>query len=156
MALSFKTTAETVKWCSGSSSFHVILIFFVFNTSIVTDQPKTLQEVAKSCADKDGPQSPSSSPDKHHLSLAEAAKVYEDAAGPSQSKFEQVEKVTGEEEERNVLQVNTMTLLHVVLKTRLSKQNCRMQNAFLGGGGGLFVKQLLYFTMFKTIFNKYF
>lgn len=67
-------------------------------------KPQTLEQVAKSCASEDGPKSPNSSPDKHHLSLAEAAKVYEDHVHPS-SKLQQVEVVTGEEEERNVLQV---------------------------------------------------
>ncbi|KXJ09968.1 ran-binding protein 3 [Exaiptasia diaphana] len=72
----------------------------------VDKEPKTLEQVAKSCVNEDGPKSPTSSPDKHHLSLAEAAKVYEDTAVPSKSKLEHVEVVTGEEEERNVLKVN--------------------------------------------------
>lgn len=85
--------------------------FIIFHYIPAEDEPKTLEQVAKSCANEDGTNSPSSSPDKQQLSLAEAAKVYEDTANPSKSKLEQVEVVTGEEEEKNVLKVQICTLL---------------------------------------------
>lgn len=85
--------------------------------SVADIEPKTLQQVAKSCENEEGPKSQtSSSPDKQQLSLAEAAKVYEDAAVPSKSKLEEVEVVTGEEEERNVLKVKICVVVYVNIK----------------------------------------
>jgi hypothetical protein len=68
--------------------------------------PKTLAEVAKECADKDGPKSPDNSPEKQQLTLAEAAIVYQEKVTPCKSQLEQVEVVTGEEKERNVMHVS--------------------------------------------------
>ena len=76
--------------------------------------PKTLAEVAQNASDAQESQSPN----KHssHQTLAEAAMAYDqEHTGPS--KAEQLSKitvVTGEEEERNVLQVSiigTKTLM---------------------------------------------
>lgn len=68
-------------------------------------EPKTLAEVAKACADKEGPDIPSASPDKQQMTLAEAANVYQKMT-PCKSQLEEVEVVTGEEKERNVMQVS--------------------------------------------------
>ena len=66
--------------------------------------PKTLAEVAKACADKEGPDTPGTSPEKQHMTLAEAADVYQKMTPCKQ--LEEVEVVTGEEKERNVIQVS--------------------------------------------------
>ncbi|EDO42533.1 predicted protein, partial [Nematostella vectensis] len=52
------------------------------------------------------------SPDKRHLTLAEAAQVYQETAPqPIKSQLAKVAVVTGEEEERNVLQINCRLFL---------------------------------------------
>lgn len=67
---------------------------------------KTLADVAHLCADASGPSSPNQ--DKPHKSLAEAAMAYEEEhLSPPKSQPARVAVVTGEEEERNVLQVKT-------------------------------------------------
>ncbi|KAJ7388914.1 Ran-binding protein 3 [Desmophyllum pertusum] len=66
---------------------------------------KTLADVAHLCADASGPSSPNQ--DKPHKSLAEAAMAYEEEhLSPPKSQPARVAVVTGEEEERNVLQSN--------------------------------------------------
>ena len=67
------------------------------------EEPKTLADVAHSCAEAPGPRSPTH--DKPHKSLAEAAMEYQEHLSPPKSQPAKVAVVTGEEEERNVLQV---------------------------------------------------
>lgn len=59
--------------------------------------------MAHSYADAPGPSSPNQ--DKPHKSLAEAAMAYQEHLSPPKSQPARVSVVTGEEEERNVLQV---------------------------------------------------
>ncbi|XP_031553918.1 ran-binding protein 3-like isoform X2 [Actinia tenebrosa] len=80
------------------------------NKSLTEGEPKTLAEVARACADKEGPDSPHDSPDKQHMTLAEAANVYQKMT-PCKSQLEEVEVVTGEEKERNVMQINCKLFL---------------------------------------------
>lgn len=68
------------------------------------DELKTLADVAHSYADTPGPSSPNQ--DKPHKSLAEAAMAYQEHLSPPKSQPARVSVVTGEEEERNVLQSN--------------------------------------------------
>lgn len=68
------------------------------------DELKTLADVAHSYADAPGPSSPNQ--DKPHKSLAEAAMAYQEHLSPPKSQPARVSVVTGEEEERNVLQSN--------------------------------------------------
>ena len=72
---------------------------------LTTDEElRTLADLAHSCADASGPSSPNQ--DKPHKSLAEAAMAYqEEHLSPPKSQPARVAVVTGEEEERNVLQV---------------------------------------------------
>ena len=86
-------------------------MFFLFlclnsDSFLIADEDlKTLADVAHLCADTSGPTSPSQ--DKHHKSLAEAALAYEEEhQSPPKSQPARVAVVTGEEEERNVLQVS--------------------------------------------------
>ena len=60
--------------------------------------------MAHSYADAPGPSSPNQ--DKPHKSLAEAAMAYQEHLSPPKSQPARVSVVTGEEEERNVLQVS--------------------------------------------------
>lgn len=72
---------------------------------ITDEELKTLADLAHSCADASGPSSPNQ--DKPHKSLAEAAMAYqEEHLSPPKSQPARVAVVTGEEEERNVLQVS--------------------------------------------------
>ena len=72
---------------------------------IADEELKTLADLAHSCADASGPSSPNQ--DKPHKSLAEAAMAYqEEHLSPPKSQPARVAVVTGEEEERNVLQVS--------------------------------------------------
>lgn len=72
---------------------------------IADEELKTLADVAHLCADASGPSSPNQ--DKPHKSLAEAAMAYqEEHLSPPKSQPARVAVVTGEEEERNVLQVS--------------------------------------------------
>ena len=68
------------------------------------DEPKSLAEVAHSYAETPAPSSPTH--EKPHRSLAEAAMEYQEHMSPPQAQPARVTVVTGEEEERNVLQVN--------------------------------------------------
>lgn len=69
------------------------------------EELRTLADLAQSCADASGPSSPNQ--DKPHKSLAEAAMAYqEEHLSPPKSQPARVAVVTGEEEERNVLQSN--------------------------------------------------
>lgn len=69
--------------------------------------------MAHSCADASGPSSPNQ--DKPHKSLAEAAMAYqEEHLSPPKSQPARVAVVTGEEEERNVLQVSIGYLWYTV------------------------------------------
>ena len=69
--------------------------------------------MAHSCADASGPSSPNQ--DKPHKSLAEAAMAYqEEHLSPPKSQPARVAVVTGEEEERNVLQVSTVCWVYYI------------------------------------------
>ncbi|KAL9950337.1 hypothetical protein ACROYT_G042824 [Oculina patagonica] len=69
------------------------------------EELKTLADMAHLCADASGPSSPTQ--DKPHKSLAEAAMAYEEEhLSPPKTQPAKVAVVTGEEEERNVLQSN--------------------------------------------------
>ncbi|XP_073227256.1 uncharacterized protein [Porites lutea] len=68
------------------------------------EERKTLADVAHSCADAEGPRSPNH--EKPHKSLAEAAMEYQEHLSPPKSQPAKVAVVTGEEEEKNVLQSN--------------------------------------------------
>ncbi|XP_068676483.1 ran-binding protein 3-like [Montipora capricornis] len=68
------------------------------------EEPKSLAEVAHSCSDSPGPSSPTH--EKPHKSLAEAAMEYQEHMSPPKAQPARVTVVTGEEEERNVLQSN--------------------------------------------------
>lgn len=70
---------------------------------IADEELKTLADVAHSYADAPGPSSPTQ--EKPHKSLAEAAMAYQEHLSPPKSQPARVSVVTGEEEERNVLQV---------------------------------------------------
>ena len=76
---------------------------YFFNCFIADEEPKTLADVAHSCAEAPGPSSPTS--EKPHKSLAEAAMEYQEHMSPPKAQPARVTVVTGEEEERNVLQV---------------------------------------------------
>lgn len=69
------------------------------------EEPKTLADVAHSCADTSGPSSPTN--EKPHKSLAQAAMEYQEHMSPPKTQPARVTVLTGEEEERNVLQVST-------------------------------------------------
>ena len=69
------------------------------------EERKTLADLAHSCADAEGPRSPNN--EKPHKSLAEAAMEYQEHLSPPKSQPAKVAVVTGEEEEKNVLQVST-------------------------------------------------
>ena len=69
------------------------------------EERKTLADLAHSCADAEGPRSPNH--EKPHKSLAEAAMEYQEHLSPPNSQPAKVAVVTGEEEEKNVLQVST-------------------------------------------------
>lgn len=76
------------------------------SVTLLDQDPKSLAEVAKHACDAEGPQSPDKN--KPHHTLAEAAMAY-DKEHVAPSRAEQLNKitvVTGEEEERNVLQIN--------------------------------------------------
>ena len=68
------------------------------------EERKTLADLAHSCADAEGPRSPNH--EKPHKSLAEAAMEYQEHLSPPKSQPAKVAVVTGEEEEKNVLQVS--------------------------------------------------
>ena len=68
------------------------------------EERKTLADLAHSCADAEGPRSPNH--EKPHKSLAEAAMEYQEHLSPPNSQPAKVAVVTGEEEEKNVLQVS--------------------------------------------------
>ena len=87
-------------FCGIFQKDRFILIVAVF---IAGDELKTLADVAHSYADAPGPSSPNQ--DKPHKSLAEAAMAYQEHLSPPKSQPARVSVVTGEEEERNVLQV---------------------------------------------------
>ena len=75
------------------------------SVTLLDQDPKTLAEVAQHACDTEGPQSPDKN--KSHQTLAEAAMAY-DQEHVTPCRAEQLNKitvVTGEEEERNVLQV---------------------------------------------------
>jgi len=74
--------------------------------------------LAHSCADASGPSSPNQ--DKPHKSLAEVAMAYqEEHLSPPKSQPERVAVVTGEEEERNVLQVSTVCWVYYTCNVAL-------------------------------------
>ena len=73
------------------------------------EEPKTLADVAHLCADAPGPSSPTS--EKPHKSLAEAAMEYQEHMSPPKVQPARVTVVTGEEEERNVLQVVSQAII---------------------------------------------
>lgn len=73
------------------------------------DEPKSLAEVAHSYAETPAPSSPTH--EKPHRSLAEAAMEYQEHMSPPQAQPARVTVVTGEEEERNVLQSNCRLFL---------------------------------------------
>ena len=76
------------------------------------EERKTLADLAHSCADAEGPRSPNH--EKPHKSLAEAAMEYQEHLSPPNSQPAKVAVVTGEEEEKNVLQVSTFINFRLV------------------------------------------
>lgn len=64
------------------------------------DSEKTTEGVVKSAEDK------SETNVDNNLSLVEAARKYEEMRGAQKRKFEEVEITTGEEDERNILEIN--------------------------------------------------
>ena len=86
------------------------------------EERKTLADLAHSCADAEGPRSPNH--EKPHKSLAEAAMEYQEHLSPPKSQPAKVAVVTGEEEEKNVLQVSTFINFRLAnAKSALSYQS---------------------------------
>ena len=86
------------------------------------EERKTLADLAHSCADAEGPRSPNH--EKPHKSLAEAAMEYQEHLSPPNSQPAKVAVVTGEEEEKNVLQVSTFINFRLAnAKSALSYQS---------------------------------
>ena len=86
------------------------------------EESKTLADLAHSCADAEGPRSPNH--EKPHKSLAEAAMEYQEHLSPPKSQPAKVAVVTGEEEEKNVLQVSTFINFRLAnAKSALSYQS---------------------------------
>ena len=86
------------------------------------EESKTLADLAHSCADAEGPRSPNH--EKPHKSLAEAAMEYQEHLTPPKSQPAKVAVVTGEEEEKNVLQVSTFINFRLAnAKSALSYQS---------------------------------
>ena len=97
------------------------------------EERKTLADVAHSCADAEGPRSPNH--EKPHKSLAEAAMEYQEHLSPPKSQPAKVAVVTGEEEEKNVLQVSTFINFRLAdPQNALSYQNQVSPNTIITEG----------------------
>ena len=115
---------------------------------MLEEERKTLADLAHSCADAEGPRSPNH--EKPHKSLAEAAMEYQEHLSPPKSQPAKVAVVTGEEEEKNVLQVSTFINFRLANpQSALSYQNQFSPNT-INADSELHVESVLCVSVFQA------